>query len=100
MEDVEGGLKSVTAAIQLLNVFAEDERLGVSQVAKRLGVAKSTAHRLLTTLVAGGLVEQTHEFGDYRLGVRLIELGQLASARQDLRRVAAPAMEEIGRAHV
>lgn len=95
MDEVSGGLKSVGAAIELINAFAEDEELGVTEVAKRLGVAKSTAHRLLTTLAAGGIVEQVHGYGSYRLGVRLIELGQLVSSRQDLRRMAAGVMEEL-----
>lgn len=95
MEEHDGGLKSVAAAVELLNACATDEELGVSEVARRLGVSKSTAHRLLTTLVRGGLVEQTHDYGSYRLGVRLIELGQLVSSRQDLRRLAAGIMEEL-----
>jgi len=95
VDEHDGGLKSVAAAIELLDAFATDEELGVSEVARRLAVSKSTAHRLLTTLTNGGLVEQTHDYGSYRLGVRLIELGQLVSSRQDLRRLAAGVMEEL-----
>ena len=43
-------LSSVATAIELLKAFSEDEvEIGISTLAKRLGVAKSTAHRLATT---------------------------------------------------
>jgi DNA-binding IclR family transcriptional regulator len=91
----DGGLQSVRAAVHLLKAFAEDEKLGVTDVAKRIGVAKSTAHRLLKTLESEGLIEQTSDNGAYRLGMELIDLGSLVSARQDLRRASASIMEEL-----
>lgn len=91
----EGELKSVASAIELLDCFVTDEELGVSQVARRLGVAKSTAHRLLTTLAAGGLIEQNPENGRYRLGLRLFELGHLALSRVELRRDSRALLEEM-----
>lgn len=93
--DHEGGLKSVASAIELLDCFVTDEELGVSQVARKLGVAKSTAHRLLTTLCQGGLVEQNPENGRYRLGLRLFELGHLALSRVELRRESRAMLEEL-----
>jgi DNA-binding IclR family transcriptional regulator len=93
--EYEGGLKSVTSAIELLDCFVTDEELGVSQVARRLGVAKSTAHRLLTTLAAGGLIEQNPANGRYRLGLRLFELGHLALSRFELRRESRALLEEL-----
>jgi DNA-binding IclR family transcriptional regulator len=93
--DVEGGLKSVAAALDLLDCFVEDEELGVSQVARQLGVAKSTAHRLLTTLASRGLIEQSTRTGRYRLGLHLFELGHLALTRLDLRRESRTLLEEL-----
>ena len=93
--DHEGGLKSVASAIELLDLFVTEEELGVSQVARKLGVAKSTAHRLLTTLCNGGLVEQNPENGRYRLGLRLFELGHLALSRVELRRESRALLEEM-----
>ncbi|MCU0265560.1 MAG: IclR family transcriptional regulator [Actinomycetia bacterium] len=94
-EPVDGGLKSVTTALDLLDCFAHDEELGVSDLARRLGVAKSTAHRLLSTLCARGLTEQNPETGQYRLGLHLFELGQLSQNRIRLRRTALPLLEEL-----
>lgn len=92
------GLKSVGTALDVLECFAADSELGVSDVARRLGVAKSTAHRLLSTLVSRGFVEQDHTSGLYRLGIHLYELGQLALQRNQLRYVALPTMRHVARA--
>lgn len=93
--EVEGGLKSVASALDLLDCFLEDEELGVSDVARRLGVAKSTAHRLLTTLASRGIIEQNPANGRYRLGIHLFELGHLALARLELRRRSKTLLEQL-----
>lgn len=77
-------LRSVSTALDVLDCFARDSHLGVSEIAQRLGIAKSTAHRMLATLVSRGLVERTGD-GRYELGLHLHELGQLAQARHTLR---------------
>lgn len=86
---------SVDSAMAVLECFVADEEVGVSQVARRLGVAKSTAHRLLASLVRAGLVERGSEAGRYRLGMRLYDLGQLAMARNHLRSVALPVLADL-----
>jgi DNA-binding IclR family transcriptional regulator len=93
--DDSGGLKSVATALDLLDCFAEDEELGVSEVARRLGVAKSTAHRLLTTLATRDIIEQNAETGRYRLGLHLFELGDLAVSRLRLRKASMGVLEEL-----
>lgn len=93
--DRDGSVKSVTAALDVLDCFADDVELGVSDIARRLGVAKSTAHRLLTSLRSRGLAERNPETGQYRLGVHLFELGQLAQERMRLRQAALPLLEEL-----
>lgn len=71
-----GRLSSVTSALRLLKSFSEDEtEIGISSLAKRLGVAKSTAHRLATTLVSEGFLEQNPDNGRYHLGLTLFVLG-------------------------
>ncbi len=93
--EVEGGLTSVASALDLLDCFLEDEELGVSDVARRLGVAKSTAHRLLTTLATRNIIEQNSSTGRYRLGIHLFELGHLALARLELRRRSKTLLEQL-----
>ena len=50
-------------------------RLGVTEVADRLGLAKGTVYGLLRTLEAQELVEQDPESGKYRLGPAMLQLG-------------------------
>jgi DNA-binding IclR family transcriptional regulator len=91
----DAGVKSVGSALDVLDCFALDDELGVSDIARRLGVAKSTAHRLLTSLCANGLVEQNPETSQYRLGMHLYELGQLAQHRMRLRKTALPLLQDL-----
>jgi IclR family transcriptional regulator, KDG regulon repressor len=84
-------LSSVTTAMRLLKAFSEDEvDIGISALAKRLGIAKSTAHRLAVTLVAEGLLEQDRDSGKYRLGVALFRLGALVRRRMEVSNEARP----------
>ncbi|MEZ5091278.1 IclR family transcriptional regulator [Nocardioides sp.] len=92
-----GTVRSVGAALEALEVLARHEELGVSALARELGVAKSTSHRLLTTLRHHGLVEQSPETGRYRLGMRLYELGHQAMTGNRLRSVALPVLAELRR---
>lgn len=80
-----GRLSSVTTAIHLMKAFsAEDQELGISELAKRLGVAKSTVHRLASALLDEGLLQQNPESGRYRLGIGLFALGSLVRNRLDV----------------
>lgn len=78
-------LSSVTTAIHLLKVFNDrDRELGISELAKRLAVAKSTVHRLVSALLAEGFLQQNPENGKYRLGFGLFTLGSLVRSRFDV----------------
>lgn len=78
-------LSSVATAIRLLKSFGLEEReLGISELALRLGVSKSTVHRVASTLLSEGLLEQNPETDRYRLGVALFELGSMVRRRMDL----------------
>ena len=89
-------LSSVATAIELLKAFSEDEvEIGISTLAKRLGVAKSTAHRLAATLVSEGLLEQDRATGKYRLGVALFRLGALVRRRMEVSNEARPFLYDL-----
>lgn len=78
-------LSSVTTAIHLLKTFTDDDQeLGISELAKRLSVAKSTVHRLASALLDEGLLQQDEGSGRYRLGVGLFSLGSLVRSRLDV----------------
>jgi DNA-binding IclR family transcriptional regulator len=90
-EGPSGRLSSVTSALLVLKVFSADEaEIGISSLAKRLGLAKSTVHRLAVTLAAEGFLEQNPENGRYRLGLSLFALGALVRRRMDVSNEARP----------
>lgn len=89
-------LSSVTTAIRLLKAFSESDReIGISALSKKLGVSKSTVHRVATTLVAEGLLEQNPETDRYRLGLALFSLGTLVRRRMDIPNEAKPFLMKL-----
>jgi IclR family KDG regulon transcriptional repressor len=89
-------LSSVANSIRLLTSFngGEDE-LAITTLAQRLGLAKSTVHRLASTLASAGFLEQNSQTGRYRLGVALFELGALVRRRMDVANEARPHLREL-----
>lgn len=85
---------AVERAVAVLEALADGE-LGTNEVARRTGLNASTASRQLATLVAAGLVEHIAETGRYRLGLRLVELGNAALGRLDLRELARPHLQAL-----
>ena len=83
-------VEAVERAVAVLDVLAEALELGTNEIARRTGINASSVSRLLATLAASGLVDQVDETGRYRLGLRLVELGNAALARLDLRELARP----------
>ena len=89
-------LSSVASAVALLKAFSEDDvELGITALAKRLGIAKSTAHRLAATLMSEGLLEQDRDSGRYRLGIALVRLGALVRQRMDVSSEAKQFLYEL-----
>jgi DNA-binding IclR family transcriptional regulator len=86
---------SVTRALALLEVLAaSDTGLGVSELARRIGVNASTASRLLGTLEHEGFVER-EAGGPYRLGLKLLALADRVLARLDIRALARGQLERL-----
>lgn len=95
MSDDAGQLSTVTKALKVLQAFRYEEPvLGVSELARRLGIAKSSVHRILSTLLAEGFVVKTPD-DRYRLGLRVHELGQVAVHSLRLREVAHHHLEHL-----
>lgn len=91
--------QSVLKAIQLLDLFTEqDSELTLHEITERSNIPKSTAYRLLMSLESGGLLEKHIESkhdARYRLGLKLLELGELVSSRLELRNIALPFMQKL-----
>lgn len=89
-------LKTVANATALLRVLSEAERpQGVSELARRLGLGKSSVHLLLQTLSEAGLIEPSPDDGRYGLGVGAFELGAAALEHLKLGAYLDPPMERL-----
>ncbi|MFC4029936.1 IclR family transcriptional regulator [Streptomyces polygonati] len=91
----QAGLSSVDNALQLLHLIGERRALRVAEAAEALGVARSTAHRLLTALRRQSFVMQDKPNGVYRPGRALLEIGLAAIGRVDIRHAARPVLERL-----
>lgn len=94
------GMQSVDRALQALDLLAEWGEGAVGEIATALGVHKSTASRLLSTLEARELVEVTEDRGKYRLGFGIIRLASSASGQLQIahqaHRVTEPLAHDVG----
>jgi len=89
-------LSSVANSIRLLKAFSDEEHeLGVTNLAKRLGLAKSTVHRLASTLIREDMLEQDSETGRYRLGLALFELGARVRRKMNVFNEAQFALKDL-----
>ena len=79
----------------ILDTLADHpDPVSLKEVAERTGLHPSTTHRILNDLAVGRLVDRPHA-GTYRLGMRLLELGNLVKARLDVREAAMGPMREL-----
>lgn len=86
---------SVDKALRLLCVIAEERALRVTDASRRIGVARSTAHRLLEMLQLHGFAQQDPLTRAYVPGPRLWDLGATALNNLDIRAIARPVLEEL-----
>lgn len=96
---MSNGVQTADRALQVLLAFdANAPALGVTELAARVGVHKSTASRLAATLAARGFLERAPGSDAFRLGPELGRLGLLALGGRDLVELARPAMERLATA--
>jgi len=82
-------------AFSLLDLLAaHEDPVPLKEISERTGLHPSTAHRILNDLAIGRFVDRP-QAGSYRLGMRLLELGNLVKARLDVRDAALAPMREL-----
>jgi len=90
---------AVERALAVLDALADGQaELGTNEIARRTGINASTVSRLLATLTSAGFVEHVAASGRYRLGLRLLELGNAVLGRLDLREIARPHLRALAAA--
>jgi DNA-binding IclR family transcriptional regulator len=93
------GTQAVLRAIALLKAFSDEQpQLGLAELARMVGLNKTTTYRLLTALESQGLVARTPAGETYRLGPEVIALGGRALRASDLRSVSRAELMELARA--
>ncbi len=89
-------VQSVVKALEILESFSDrEDELGVIDLCNRLGLSKNNVARLLQTLQERGYVEQNKITGNYRLGLKTFEMGQIFFKKMELLKQVRPVMESL-----
>lgn len=89
-------IRAVERALDVLLCFShQTPELSMTQIAEKIKINKSTVHRLLATLEGKRFVERDPVTGIYRLGIRALQMAYLVLEHNDLRRVAAPFLQQL-----
>jgi len=87
-------IQNIAKALEILSCFSLNEpELGVSELASRLAMHKSTVYRVLQTFEQCGFVVKNIPNQKYRLGFKLFDLGAVVIAKLEVRDVAFPFMQ-------
>lgn len=93
--------QSVKKALGLLDLFTEERpEISLKEIAALSDIPKPTVYRLLTTLESCGFLYKTKDTehdSRYRLGLKLLELGQIVSNQLELREISLPYMEQLAK---
>ena len=89
-------IQSIGRALDILEVLAaQKDGLGITAIAKKTELSKSTAHRIAATLVERGYVEHDAASGGYRLGLKYIEIASFYINSLELQTEARPFLREL-----
>src|SRR5512136_2924736 len=91
-------IQVIERMMKLLDALAaRSEPVSLKDLANTTGLHPSTAHRILNDMVVGRFVDRAETPGSYRLGMRLLELGNLVKARLSVREAAIEPMRDLHR---
>jgi DNA-binding IclR family transcriptional regulator len=88
-------IQSLSRGIEILEFLTERKSAGCTEIAKALDVNKSTAFRLLETLLEHNIVEQDETTGKYRLGVGILHISESLLNNLDLVTIARPYLARL-----
>ena len=93
-------IRAVDRALDILLCFSsQTPQLTMTQIAERVGMNKSTVHRLLGTLERRRFVQRNPATGYYQLGIRLLQMAYLTLVHNDIRRSAEPFLHRLCERH-
>lgn len=89
-------IRSVAKALTIIDHLASSQAgMPLAKIARKMDVSKSTIHGLLATLKDFGYVEQCQFTGNYKLGIRLFEIGSIVASFWDVRTIAGPYIQQL-----
>ena len=92
---VKPTVQVIERMFSLLDILANrEEAMSLKEISEKSGLHSSTAHRILNDLATGRFVDRPAA-GSYRLGMRLLELGNMVKARLNVRDAALAPMREL-----
>jgi IclR family pca regulon transcriptional regulator len=91
-----GHSQSLERGLGILAAFSPNQPLlGVSELARSVGLSRSTTHRYMATLTRLGYLQQDRATSRYRLGPRVLDLGFSAINSMELRAISAPYLQQL-----
>ncbi|WP_270181127.1 IclR family transcriptional regulator [Alkalihalobacillus sp. CinArs1] len=89
-------IQSVDRSLQILNILKEHQGgLGITELANKLDVAKSTIHRLVSTLESHQYIQRTPDHSSYQLGLKFIEMYHVVVDNLNILDVARDVLEQL-----
>lgn len=92
----EKGIQVIDRAFDILEILSiEKDGLGVTEIANRLGLHKSTVHRILSAMLKRGYIQKINPKGVYKLGLKLVEISSVYLNNVELKTEAMPYLREL-----
>ena len=89
--------QNVVNALRLLECFAKEEELGITDLSEAVGVGKTVTARLVSSLEQFGYLRQNPATRKYRLGMKLVYLGSLVQDRKEIVQLVRPCLRLLSR---
>ncbi len=90
------GVQVIDRAFDILELLSlEKDGLGVTEIGSRIGLHKSTVHRILSAMAERGYIEKTSNKGSYKLGLKLIEISSVYLNSIELKTEARPYLWDL-----
>lgn len=89
--------QNVVNALRLLECFAREEELGITDLSEAVGVGKTVTARLVSSLEQFGYLRQNPATRKYRLGMKLVYLGSLVQDRKEIVQLVEPCLRLLSR---
>jgi IclR family pca regulon transcriptional regulator len=95
--DARYSVHSLELGLRILEAFDRDavDEMSLSELARRIGVSRSSAFRLVHTLERLGYLDREDETKNYRLGARVLALGYSFLASKDIAELARPELQRL-----